>query len=126
MSPSSSSSMRATTAATPPFWPNGPGSTTPNSYEPGEADLNVLQDLYFLEDDDRGDAMSGWFTIAGELHARGTAIPEEWQYRPGLSPVDFEDHKAPLIASATTATLMRFVEDIEDDVKRFKAEGRDD
>jgi hypothetical protein len=29
------------------------------------------------------------------------------------------------VASATTETLMRFMEDIEDDVKRLKAEGKD-
>jgi hypothetical protein len=39
--------------------------------------------------------------------------------------VDLDDHHAVIVASATTETLMRFMEDIEDDVKRLKREGRD-
>jgi hypothetical protein len=94
-------------------------------YEPGEATLADLQFEYSLEDDDWGSAMGWRFTIAGELYARGARIPEEWQYRPGISPVDPDDHHAVIVAAATTETFMRFMEDIEDDVKRLKREGRD-
>ena len=57
-------------------------------------------------------------------HVRGHPLPEEWEYRPGMQPVDHDDDNAPLVASATTEALMCFMEDIEDDVKRLKAEGK--
>jgi hypothetical protein len=69
--------------------------------------------------------MGWWFGIAGELHTRGAPIPEEWKYKPGLHPVDPDDDNAPLVAGAPTEVLMRFMEDIEDDAKRLKAEGKD-
>jgi hypothetical protein len=94
-------------------------------YEPGEVTREDLEFEYSLEDDEWGSVMSWWFTIAGELYTRNEALPVEWQYQPGLYPVDPDDRKAPLVASATTETLMRFMEDIEDDVKRLKAEGED-
>jgi hypothetical protein len=94
-------------------------------YEPGEATLADLQFEYSMEDDDWGTAMGWWFTIAGELHTRGARIPDEWQYRPGIQPADPDDRNAVIVASATTETLMRFMEDVEDDVKRLKREGRD-
>jgi hypothetical protein len=94
-------------------------------YEPGEATLADLQFEYSMEDDNWSMAMGWWFTIADELYTRGARIPEEWQYRPGTSPVDPDDYPAVIVASATTQTLMRFMEDIEDDVRRLKREGRD-
>ena len=66
--------------------------------------------------------MGWWFTVAGELYTRGAPIPEEWRYKPGLHPVDPDDHNAPLVAGAPTDVLMRFIEDVEDDAKRLKAE----
>jgi hypothetical protein len=69
--------------------------------------------------------MGWWYTVAGELYARGAPIPEEWQYKLGLRSVDPDDHNAPLAAGASTEVLMRFMEDVEDDAKRLKAEGKD-
>ena len=69
--------------------------------------------------------MHWWFAIAGELYTRGEPIPDEWRYKPGIHPVDPDDHNAPLVAGARTEVLMRFMEDIEDDAKRLKAEGKD-
>jgi hypothetical protein len=94
-------------------------------FTPGEADLDTLKSEYSLEDDAWGGAMAWWFAIAGELHVRGAPIPDEWQYHPGVQPVDFDDHRAPVVAAPTTETLMRFMEDVEDDVKRLKREGKD-
>jgi hypothetical protein len=94
-------------------------------YDPGETTLADLQFDYSMEDDDWGSAMAWWFAIAGELYTRGARIPDEWQYKPGIHPADPDDHHAVISASATTETLMRFMEDIEDDVKRLKREGRD-
>jgi hypothetical protein len=76
-------------------------------YEPSEVIREDLEFEYSLDDDEWGSAMSWWFTIAGELYTRGDPIPAEWKYRPGLYPVDPDDRKAPLVASATTETLMR-------------------
>jgi hypothetical protein len=92
-------------------------------FTPGQAGLDDLKFEYPLEDD-WGGAMAWWFAIAGELHVRGAPIPEEWQYRPGIQPVDPDDRRAPVVAAATTETLMRFTEDVEDDVKRLKREGK--
>jgi hypothetical protein len=72
-----------------------------------------------------GSAMGWWFAIASELYTRDAPIPDEWNYAPGSSPVDSDDHNAVIVAAATTETLMRFIEDIEDDVKRLKREGKD-
>jgi hypothetical protein len=94
-------------------------------FEPGSVTLKDLQFEYSLEDDEWSACMGWWFTIAGELYARGAPIPEEWQYKPGIHPVDPDDHNAPLVAGAQTEVLMRFMEDIEDDIKRLKAEGKD-
>ena len=69
--------------------------------------------------------MAWWFTIAGELYTRNETLPAEWKYEPGLRPVDPDDHKAPLIAGATTATLLGFMEVIQADARRLKAEGKD-
>jgi hypothetical protein len=94
-------------------------------YEPGEVTLGDLQFEYSMEDDDWDAAIGWWFTIAGELYTRGAPIPDEWQFKPGIRPVDADDNNAVIVASATIDTLMRFMEDIEDDVKRLEAEGRD-
>jgi hypothetical protein len=94
-------------------------------YEPSSVTLEDLQFEYSLEDDEWGACMGWWFTIAGELYTRNETLPEEWRYKPGIHPVDPDDHNAPLVACATTEALMRFMEDIEDDVKRLKAEGKD-
>jgi hypothetical protein len=94
-------------------------------YDPGSVTLEDLQFEYSMEDDDWGSCMSWWFTIAGELHTRGAPIPAEWKYQPGLHPVDPDDHKAPIIAGATSEVLLRFMEDIEDDAKRLRAQGKD-
>jgi hypothetical protein len=94
-------------------------------HAPASVTLEDLQFEYSLEGDDWGSCMSWRFAIAGELYARGAPIPEEWQYRPGLHPVDLDDHKAPIVAGAPTDVLMHFVEDIEDNVKQLKAEGKD-
>jgi hypothetical protein len=94
-------------------------------YDPGEATLGDLQLEYSLEDDEWGSAMGWWFRIAGELYARDARIPDDCQYKPGIHPVDPDDRNAVIVASATTETLMRFMEDIEDDVKRLKREGKD-
>lgn len=93
---------------------------------PASVTLKHLQFEYSLEDDEWGACMGWWFTIAGELYTRGAPIPEDWEYAPGASPVDPDDHhNAPLVAGATTDVLMRFMEDIEDDAKRLKAERKD-
>jgi hypothetical protein len=94
-------------------------------FEPCSVTLEDLQFEYSLEDDEWRSCMSWWFTIAGELYARGAPVPEEWQYNPGIHPVDPDDHNAPLVAGAPTEVLMRFMEDIEDDAKRLRAEGKD-
>jgi hypothetical protein len=94
-------------------------------FEPGSVTLKDLQFEYSLEDDEWGACMGWWYTVAGELYARGAPIPEEWQYKPGLEPIDSDDHNAPLAAGASTEVLMRFMEDVEDDAKRLKAEGKD-
>jgi hypothetical protein len=94
-------------------------------HQPGSTTLEDLQFEYSMEDDDWGGCMSWWFTIAGELYNRGAPIPEYWRYQPGLHPVDPDDRNAPLVAGATTDVLMRFMEDIEDDAKRLRAEGKD-
>jgi hypothetical protein len=94
-------------------------------YEPGCVILEDLQFEYSMEDDDWGTCMSWWFTIAGELYSRGAPIPEDWRYQPGLHPVNPDDCNAPLVAGATTDVLMRFMEDIKDDAKRLKADGKD-
>ena len=94
-------------------------------HAPGSVTLKDLQFEYSMEDDEWGSCIRWWFTIAGELYARGAPIPEEWQYKPGLHPVDADDYQAPLVTGATTDVLMRFVEDIEDDAKRLKAAGED-
>jgi hypothetical protein len=94
-------------------------------FEPGSVTLSDLLFEYSLEDDEWSACMGWWFGIAGELYARGAPIPEEWRYEPGLHPVDPDDDNAPLVAGAPTDILMRFMEDIEDDAKRLKAEGKD-
>jgi hypothetical protein len=94
-------------------------------FEPGSVTLKDLQFEYSLEDDEWSACMGWWFGIAGELHTRGAPIPKDWQYKPGLHPVDPDDHNSPLVAGAPTEVLMRFMEDIEDDAKRLKAEGKD-
>jgi hypothetical protein len=94
-------------------------------YEPGSVTLEDLQFEYSPEDDEWGACIGWWFTIAGELHTRGTPIPAEWKYEPGLHPVNPDDCNAPLVAGATTDVLMRFMEDIEDDARRLRAEGKD-
>jgi hypothetical protein len=94
-------------------------------FEPGSVTLKDLQFEYSLEDDEWSACMGWWFGIAGELHTRGAPIPEDWQYKPGLHPVDPDDHNSPLVAGAPTEVLMRFMEDIEDDAKRLKLEGKD-
>jgi hypothetical protein len=94
-------------------------------FAPGSVTLEDLQFDYSLEDDEWSACMGWWFGIAGELHTRGAPIPEDWQYKPGLHPVDPDDRNSPLIAGARTEVLMRFMEDIEDDAKRLKAEGKD-
>jgi hypothetical protein len=94
-------------------------------HEPGSTTLEGLQFEYSLEHDEWSACIGWWFTIAGELYARGAPIPEEWQYKPGTHPVDPDDHNAPLVAGAPTEVLMRFMEDIGDDAKRLKAEGKD-
>jgi hypothetical protein len=94
-------------------------------YEPGSVTLESLQFEYSLEDDEWGACMGWWFAIAGELYNRGAPIPEDWRYQPGLHPVDPDDRNAPLVAGTTTDVLMRFMEDIEDDAKRLRAEGKD-
>jgi hypothetical protein len=94
-------------------------------YEPGSVTLEDLQFEYSMEDDNWGGCMSWWFTLAGELYTRGAPIPEDWRYQPGLHPVDTDDRKAPIVAGATTEVLMRFTEDIKDDAKRLKADGKD-
>ena len=93
-------------------------------FAPGSVTLEDLKFEYSLEDDEWGACMGWWFSIAGELHTRGAPIPE-WKYKPGLHPVDPDDDNAPLVAGAPTEVLMRFMEDIEDDAKRLKAEGKD-
>jgi hypothetical protein len=94
-------------------------------HAPGSVTLEDLQFEYSMEDDEWGACMGWWFTIAGELYTRHAPIPEEWQYKPGLHPADPDDHKAPIVAGASTDVLMRLMEDIEDDAKRLKAEGKD-
>lgn len=94
-------------------------------HAPGSVTLKDLQFEYSMEDDGWGSCMRWWFTIAGELYARGAPIPKEWQYKPGLHPIDRDDHNTPLVAGAPTEVLMRFMDDIEDDAKRLKAEGKD-
>jgi hypothetical protein len=94
-------------------------------YDPGEVTLDDFQSQYSLEDDDWGTCMEGWFGIAGELYTRYETLPEEWQYKPGLHPVDPDDHHAPMFASAPTAVLFEFMKTIETDAARIKAEGRD-
>ena len=93
--------------------------------EPGQTTLDDLQYEYSLEDDEWGACMGWWFAIAGELYVRGELLPEEWRYKPGIHPVDPDDRNAVIIAAASTEVLMRFVEDIEDDAKRLKADGKD-
>jgi hypothetical protein len=90
-------------------------------YEPGEATLADIQFEYSMEDDDWGSAMGWWFTVAGDLYTRGAPIPDEWQYKPGIHPVDPDDRYTAIVASANRETLMRFMEDIEDDVKRLQS-----
>jgi len=55
----------------------------------------------------------------------GTKPPAEWKYEPGIRPIDPDDHKAPLVAGATTPTLLGFMEVIEADAGRLKAEGKE-
>ena len=65
------------------------------------------------------------------VHDRRRAVhpernpPEEWKYKPGIYPVDPDDHNAPLIAGALTAVLFEFMKTIEADAKRLKEAGRD-
>jgi hypothetical protein len=65
-----------------------------------------------MEDDEWGAVMHWWFVIAGELYTRGVPIPEDWQYKPGLHPVDFDSRESFIVAGATTEVLMRFMEDV--------------
>jgi hypothetical protein len=58
---------------------------------------------------------------SSELYTRGEALPVEWKYRPGIHPVDLDDHFGPMMASATTATLFGFMPRTEVDAKRLKA-----
>jgi hypothetical protein len=50
--------------------------------------------------------------VAGELYTRGEALPDERKYEPRLQPVDPDDTNAPLIATASTATLRAFAEEL--------------
>jgi hypothetical protein len=94
-------------------------------FDPGSVLLEDLQFEYSLEDDDWGTCMSWWFTIAGELYTRNVTLPEEWKYKPGIHPVDPDDHNGALIAGAPTAVLFEFMKTIEADAKRLKEAGRD-
>jgi hypothetical protein len=94
-------------------------------FEPCSVTLEDLQFEYSLEDDDWASCMGWWFTIAGELYTRNETLPEEWQYKPGIHPVDPDDHNAPLIAGVPTAVLFEFMKSIEANAKRLKAEGKD-
>jgi hypothetical protein len=69
--------------------------------------------------------MGWWFTIAGELCTRNETLPAEWKYKPGIHPLDLDDHNAPLVAGASTAILFEFMKTIEADAKRLKEAGRD-
>ena len=93
--------------------------------EPGQTTLEDLQFEYSMEDDEWGVCMGWWFTIAGELDTRGEPIPDEWRYKPGIHRVDPDDCNAVIVAGAPSEVLMRFMEDVEDDAKRLKAEGKD-
>jgi hypothetical protein len=94
-------------------------------YEPGDVTHEVLEFEYSLDDDEWGSVMAWWFTIAGELYTRNETLPAEWKYEPGIRPVDPDDHKAPLVAAASTAILFEFRKTIELDANRLKAEGKD-
>ena len=94
-------------------------------FEPGNVTLQDLEFESSLDDDDWGSVMAWWFAIAGELYTRDEALPEEWQYKPGLHPVDPDDAQAPLVAGAPAEVLFEFMKTIEADATRLKAEGKD-
>jgi hypothetical protein len=94
-------------------------------YEPSSVTLEDLQFEYSLEDDEWGACMGWWFTIAGELYTRNETLPAEWKYKPGIRPIDPDDHNAPLIAGSPTEVLFEFMKTIEADAKRLKEAGRD-
>lgn len=52
-----------------------------------------------------GDAMGAWFEVAGHLYQRGETIPEQWKYRPGLSPLDEDSYFNPLFEETESKLL---------------------
>ena len=72
---------------------------------------------------------SGFLYLISRTGVTGTreALPEEWKYYPGAlgKPINIDDGRTPMFASAPTAVLFDFMKTIEADAERLKAEGRD-
>ncbi len=92
-------------------------------YEPGEVTLKHLRDEYALVFEGPDDAREWWFKVAGELYARGETLPDEWEYRPGLHPVDPDDIEAPFVAAASTGTLWKFARELADECQTYRDTG---
>jgi hypothetical protein len=75
---------------------------------------------YALHFDGPDDCRMWLFKVAGELYARGEALPAEWEYAPGLHPVGPDDIHAPLIAAASTATLRAFGEELHAETAKYR------
>lgn len=92
-------------------------------YEPGEVTIEELRNEYALAFDGPEDCREWWFGAAGELYARGEALPGEWEYRPGLHAVDPDDLHAPLVAAASTEHLRMFARELADQAQKYQGEG---
>jgi hypothetical protein len=92
-------------------------------YAPGEVTIEELRGEYALVFDGPEDCREWWFKAAGELYARGERLPDDWEYRPGLHAVDPDDHQAPLIAGATSATLRTFADELTAELRQLTAAG---
>jgi hypothetical protein len=69
--------------------------------------------------------MHWWFAVAGELYTRGEVLPDDWKYRPGISPVDLDDYACMPCAGASTEALRAFGDELDVEARRLKAKGKD-
>jgi hypothetical protein len=64
-------------------------------------------ELRTMGDDPWGVAMLAFFECAGQLHSRKVAIPEDWEYTPGLCPIDKDSPFYSIFENTSTLALGR-------------------
>jgi len=90
-------------------------------------DLQTLYSEYFDSYDPWSSTLISFFTVANELYVRGSEIPHEWEYSPGMAddPRESEDYLYDACVEADTNDLIKFGQFLHSECEKLRARGQD-